>query len=71
VGAKLKRVGAAIAAVVVTAMAGCGSPLGTIDTTQHGVTEAPAASVAQPAGDAAAALALLRGQGRVLDLDDG
>jgi hypothetical protein len=64
VGAKLKRVGAAIAAVVVTATAGCGSPLGTIDPTQHGATEAPAASVAQPAGDAAAALAQLPVKGR-------
>jgi hypothetical protein len=58
----LKRFRAAIAAVLVTAAAGCGATLATIDTAPLTAQGVPAA--AQPAGEAAAALELLPVKGR-------
>jgi hypothetical protein len=58
----LTRLRAAIAAVLVTAVAGCGLTLAKIDTTPAAAQGLPAA--AQPAGDAAPALAQLPVKGR-------
>ena len=59
----MKRFGAAVAAVLVAATAGCGTTLGTIDLPLPARQAGPAA-VAQPPGDAAAALAQLPVKGR-------